>query len=233
MPWAIAAAASSLERLTVDQNKQLCRAAKLRCGGNKTDLTERLLEEEQTSKFGPENSFVALNVDQIKTMCRERNLQVSGNKFDLVLRILHHDNGTTPEGQTLKRAATDVIKSIDAKTGKVVEKHVPKKRKKSAHTTGKIYEQVKKKIESVKQKKYQSHWGSKEHASDVYGLAARIIRDVIGSKEDYLANDPRYVLSIAKAAITSITDNWSTIRRPVRVMSGVLLYISFDNIHMN
>lgn len=87
-------------------------------------------------------------------MCRERNLQVSGNKFDLVLRILHCDNDTTPAGATLKRAATDVVKEVDA-TGKVVEKHVPKKRKKPALSASRVYTRVQKKIESVTQKKYQ------------------------------------------------------------------------------
>ena len=144
-----------LERLTVDQNKQLCKAAKLKYGGNKKDLINRLLEEEQTDKFALEMKYVGLNVDAIKAMCRERNLQVSGNKFDLVLRILHCDNDSTPAGMTLKRAATDVVTAINAATGEVVEKHVPKKRKKAAPSASRIYTRVEKKIESVKQKKYQ------------------------------------------------------------------------------
>eukprot|EP00984_Skeletonema_dohrnii_P034580 scaffold33596_cov115-Skeletonema_dohrnii-CCMP3373.AAC.1 len=143
------------ERLSLDQNKQLCKAAKLRHGGTKKDLIERLLENEQTSQFGPEGNFFSLNVDAIKQLCRARNLQVSGQKFDLVLRILHCDNGTAPEGTTLKRAATQIVSEVDAATGQVVEKHVPKKRKKAAPSASKAYTRVQKKIEAVRQKKYQ------------------------------------------------------------------------------
>jgi len=143
------------ERLTLDQNKQLCKAAKLRHGGPKKDLIDRLLDDDFTSQFGPEGNFFSLNVDQIKQLCRARNLQVSGQKFDLVLRILHCDNDSTPEGTTLKRAATETVSELDAATGQVVEKHVPKKRKKAAPSASRAYTRVQKKIESVKQKKYQ------------------------------------------------------------------------------
>ena len=143
------------ERLSLDQNKQLCKAAKLRHGGTKKDLIERLLDNEQTSQYGLEGNFFSLNVESIKQLCRARNLQVSGQKFDLVLRILHCDNGTTPEGTTLKRAATQIVSQVDAATGQVVEKHVPKKRKKAAPSASRAYSRVQKKIEAVTQKKYQ------------------------------------------------------------------------------
>ncbi|KAL7525649.1 hypothetical protein ACHAXR_001097 [Thalassiosira sp. AJA248-18] len=203
------------ERLTVDQNKQLCKATKLRHVGNKTELIDRLLEDEQTSKFAPEGKYISVNVDSIKSMCRERNLQVSGTKFDLVLRVLHCDNGTTPEGMKLKRAATDVITTVDAATGKKVEKHVPKKRKKAGPSASKVYTRVQKKIESVRQKKYQSHWGSKTHSSDVYDLMSTILLcDIVASDENYLTKDPRFALEIAKAVCTSLTDNFHTMQRP-------------------
>lgn len=203
------------ERLTVDQNKQLCKAAKLRHIGKKQDLIDRLLDKEQTSKFAPEGSYFSLNVDAIKSMCRERNLQVSGTKFDLVLRVLHSDNGTTPEGMTLKRAATNVITSVDSATGKTIEKHVAKKRKKAALSASRVYTRVQKKIESVKQKKYQSHWGSKTHSTDVYDLMSTILHnDVVSSDEDYLTKDPRFALEIAEAVCTSLTNNFHTMQRP-------------------
>lgn len=202
------------ERLNVDQLKQLCKAAKLRHVGKKQELVDRLLDSDITSKYGPEGKYVSLNVDNIKTMCRERNLQVTGSKFDLVLRVLHHDNGTTPEGTTLKRAATDVIKEVNATTGEVTEKHVPKKRKKAAPSASKVYSRVQKKIESVTQKKYQSHWGSKCHSTDVYDLVATILQvDVVNSEAKYLQTDPRFALTIAKAACTSLTNNWNTMSR--------------------
>ncbi|KAL7548661.1 hypothetical protein ACHAWF_011932, partial [Thalassiosira exigua] len=180
----------STERLTVDQNKQLCKAAKLRHFRIDKRLIDRLLDEPQTSKYAPEGKYVSLNVERIKSMCRERNLQVSGSKFDLVLRILHCDNETTPEGTTLKRAATDVVSSVDAE-GNVTEKHVPKKRKKAAPSASRVYNRVQKKIEAVTQKN----------------------NDVIRSEEGYLANDPRFALRIAEAACTSLTDNFDTMCR--------------------
>eukprot|EP00562_Extubocellulus_spinifer_P014695 CAMPEP_0178572300 /NCGR_PEP_ID=MMETSP0697-20121206/18142_1 /TAXON_ID=265572 /ORGANISM="Extubocellulus spinifer, Strain CCMP396" /LENGTH=382 /DNA_ID=CAMNT_0020207005 /DNA_START=152 /DNA_END=1300 /DNA_ORIENTATION=+ len=202
------------ERLSVDQLKQLCKAAKLRHVGKKQELIDRLLDSPLTSKFGPEDKYCGINVESLKSMCRERNLQVSGAKFDLVLRILHHDNDSTPEGVTLKRAATEVATVVDAKTGEITEQHVPKKRKKAAPSASRVYTRVQKKIESVTQKKYQSHWGSKCHSSDVYELVATILlNDVVKSEAKYLDTDPRFALSIARAACTSLTDHWNTMCR--------------------
>jgi hypothetical protein len=113
----------------LDQNKQLCKAAKLRHGGTKKELIERLMDDDQTSQFGIEGKYIGLNVEAIKQMCRQRNLQVSGQRFDLVLRILHNDNDSTPEGKTLKRAATETVTTLDTKTGEVVEKQVPGRRR--------------------------------------------------------------------------------------------------------
>ena len=202
------------ERLTVDQNKQLCKAAKLRHGGNKKELMERLLEDEQTSKFAPEGKYVSLNVDAIKEMCRSRDLQVGGTRFDLVLRILHCDNDTTPAGATLKRAATDVTSTVDPATGEAVETRVPKKRKKAAPNPGRAYDRVQKEIEAVRQKKYQSYWGSKFHSEDVYGLVGGIIHEVLESEENYLENDPKFALKMAEAVCTSLVDNFGTMQRP-------------------
>ena len=203
-----------LERLTVDQNKQLCKAIKARHTGVKKDLMDRLLEHPQTSKYASEEKYCGINVDTLKNMCRERNLQVSGVKFDLVLRILHNDNDSTPNGSTLKRAATDVITTVDA-SGRVTEKHVPKKRKKAAPSASKIYTRVDKKIESCKQKKYQSHWGSKTHSTEVYDLVGSILSsDIIGSEEDYLNKKIRFALTIAESACTSLSDNFCKMNRP-------------------
>src|SRR6056300_1371806 len=69
------------ERLSVDQNKQLCKAAKLRHSGTKKELIERLMGDNQTSQFGIEGKYIGLNVEAIKQMCRQRNLQVSGQRF--------------------------------------------------------------------------------------------------------------------------------------------------------
>lgn len=194
----------SSERLTVDQNKQLCKAAKLRHVGNKKELIARLLEEEQTSKYALEAHRVGLNVERIKAMCRERGLQVGGSKFDLVLRVLHCDNGTTPAGETLKRAAA----TTDADPS-----GAPKRRKKAAPSASRVYARVQKKIEAVTQKKYQSHWGSKTHSTDVYDLVASILSEVVNSEERYLETKPRFAMTLAEAACTSLTDNFDTMCR--------------------
>ncbi|KAL7525452.1 hypothetical protein ACHAXR_002886 [Thalassiosira sp. AJA248-18] len=195
------------ERLSLDQNKQLCKAAKLRYGGSKKELIGRLLGDEQTNKFAWEGKVIGMNVESIKALCRGRNLQVSGNKFDLVLRVLHCDNGTTPEGMTLKRAAAPSSATTNATVAK-------KPRKTPALSAKRVYTRVQKKIEAVTQKKYQTHWGSKSHSCDVYDLVAEILyADIEKSDEKYLTNDPKFALSIAEAACTSLTDNFETMER--------------------
>lgn len=82
-------------------------------------------------------------------------------------------------------------------------------------SASKIYTRVDKKIESCKQKKYQSHWGSKTHSTDVYDLVGSILSsDIIGSEEDYLNKNIRFALTIAEAACTSLSDNFFKINRP-------------------
>ena len=66
----------TIERLNVDQLKQLCKAAKLRHVGKKQELVDRLLDSPITSKYGPEGKYASLNVDNIKNMCRERTFRL-------------------------------------------------------------------------------------------------------------------------------------------------------------
>ena len=71
-------------------------------------MIERLLDNEPTAIFVRAPLFHMHVADWIKRLCRVRNLSDEGEQFDLVLRILHCDNGTTPEGTTRKRVATQV-----------------------------------------------------------------------------------------------------------------------------
>ena len=105
------------EYLSLDQNKQLCKAAGLRYGGTKKDMIGRLLDNEPTAIFAGAPLFHGYVADWIKRLCRVRNLSDSGQKFDLVLRILRYDNGTTPEGASRKRAATQIDSEVDAAAG--------------------------------------------------------------------------------------------------------------------
>ena len=59
--------------------------------------------------------------------------------------------------------------------------------------------------------KIKSHWGSKTHSCDVYGLVASLLTN---EAIDNLSTDPRLAYDIAKAAITSLTDNFHTMQRP-------------------
>jgi hypothetical protein len=213
--------------LTVGELKQLCKATNLKHTGNKPDLVLRLVQDESATRFAFERkqkySVVGVNMDDIKQLCRDKLLQVSGNKLDLVLRILHHDHDSTPAGTTLKRSAHEVETVVNETTGETTTTRVAKKPKISASGTTMstlrkpnkqvVYNKIQKKIESHKQKKFQSHYGSKCHAPEVYELLSNVVRDECISK-GYVETDPKFALSIAEAAFTSLSDNFGVIPRP-------------------
>ena len=192
------------ERLTVDELKQICRAAKLAVKGTKKIIIERLLESDSTRKYGREGMW-GTNMNSLKGECADRNLVQSGTKLTLVLRILQKDNDTNPEATAAatKRPPPPPDVAAAAK----------KKRKPAKPDLDKIYDRVQKKIESVKQKKYQSHYGSKTHAPDVYSFTEGLIRNECFDK-GYAESDPLFALSIAKSALVSLTDNFYMMQRP-------------------
>lgn len=197
------------ERITVDQLKQLCRAAKLTTSGTKKVLVDRLLENETTSEYAEEGGgmykFGGVTVEHLKARCKTRNLIVSGTKFELVLRLVQYDQGSAPEiiTKATKRSAPD-----DGEDGQP-----KKKRKPTKPDLDKIYDRVKRKIESVYQKKYQSHYGSKTHSPEVYSCIHSILDKEVMKKE-FIQTDPLFALSVAKSALTSLTENFETIQRP-------------------
>ena len=82
------------ERCTMEELKQLLRAAKLAVSGTKGQLVERLCQGEYTSKYSPEYT---VRLDTLKEQCREKGLQVSGKRFELVLRLLQNETGAGGE----------------------------------------------------------------------------------------------------------------------------------------
>jgi hypothetical protein len=213
--------------LTVEELKQLCKATNLKHTGNKPVLVLRLVQDESATRFALERkhkySVVGVNMDDIKRLCREKLLQVSGNKLDLVLRILHHDHDSTPAGTTLKRSAHEVETLVNEITGETTTTRVAKKPKMSASGTPMstlrkpnkqvVYNKIQKKIESHTQKKFQSHYGSKCHSPEVYELLSNVVRDECISK-GYVETDPKFALSIAEAAFSSLSDNFRSMPRP-------------------
>jgi hypothetical protein len=81
---------------TVDELKELCRAAKLNVSGTKVQLQERL---KTCSAWTEYSGFL----EDLKRKCREKGLIVSGKRQQLILRLLQDENGT---GQPKRSAGT-------------------------------------------------------------------------------------------------------------------------------
>jgi hypothetical protein len=189
------------EGRTCQELKTLCKAVpQLPVSGTKPQLVKRLMETEFTANLEYKN------LNSLKEKCRERLLQVSGSKYDLVLRIMYDKYQTG----TVKRAATDVV--TDETTGETMQ--VLKKKRKTAPTPLRLYEKVCKKIESVRQKKYQSHYGSKTHSGAVYMVMETLIQEEVLDNEAMITNDPILALELAKAPFQALYDLWSTMERP-------------------
>ena len=193
------------ERLTVDELKQICRAANLPVTGTKKVIIERLLNNESTNDYAWEGQAIGCNVGQLKSRCQERNLVQSGTKLSLVLRIVQYDHGSAPEATAAatKRPAPQNADGAAAK----------KKRKPAKPDLEKIHDKVLRKIESCSQKKYQSHYGSKCHSPEVYSCVNDIIQNECFEKK-YVESDPLFALDIAKSALVCLADNFDSIQRP-------------------
>jgi hypothetical protein len=188
------------EGRTCQELKTLCKAAKLPVSGTKPQLGKHLMEHAFTAKLEYQS------LPCLKETCRKRLLQVSGSKYDLILRILYDEYQTG----TAKRAATEAV--TDEATGETMQ--VLKKKRKTAPTPPRLYERVCKKIESVRQKKYQSHYGSKNHSGDVYGLMGSLIQEEVLDNKEIMTNDPTLALELATAPFQALCDLWSTMERP-------------------
>jgi len=186
------------ETLSVAQLKDLCKAAKVRVSGTKPNLCQRLLSDNYIRSFGH------CNQNQIKYELKEKMLVQSGNKYTQVLRLVQNEKGT---GQA-KRAATETI--IDGKTGEEVQ--VLKKRK-IIPKPETMYTRIEKKIKSVSQKKYQTNYGSKEHAPDVFDMLKKLLNEFCIENKIF-ETDPMLAFRVAKAGFSALYDNWQFMERP-------------------
>lgn len=193
------------ERLTVDELKQICRAATLPVTGTKKVIIGRLIGNESTNDYAWEGRYVGTTMDTLKQRCKDRNLVQSGTKLSLVLRIVQHDHKSAPEATAAATKRPAPPASADGP---------PKKKRKPAKPNlDKIHERVLKKIESCRQKKYQSHYGSKCHAPDLYSFIASTIRKECIDKK-YIETEPLFALDIAESALVCLKDNFDSIVRP-------------------
>jgi hypothetical protein len=188
------------EGRTCQELKTLCKAAKLQVSGTKPQLGNRLMAYVHTAHLETES------LPCLKEACRQRLLQVSGSKYDLMLRILYDEYETG----TAKRAATEAV--TDETTGETMQ--VLKKKRKTAATPERLYDKVCKRIEAVRQKKFQSHYGSKNHSGAVFGLMGTLIQEEVLDNEAIITSDPILALELAKAPFQALYDLWSTMERP-------------------
>jgi len=207
------------ERIKADELKQICRAAKLPIKGTKKDIIARLLENDGTSEYAAEGKWIGTTVESLKAKCKERYLVQSGTKLTLVVRIVEHDHSSNPDANsTMLAAAKKRSAPSDNGDGADVDGIVAAKKKRKRAPPRpkpeKIYVKVQKKVESVRQKKYQSHWGSKSHATDVYSFIAHTIFDEEIENKGFVEKEPLFALQLAKSALTSLSDNWTTMERP-------------------
>jgi hypothetical protein len=207
--------ANWFEELNAGQCKELATAAKLKASGSKTDIVNRLMEHDFVGTFGGNKKGYRLysgnivNLDTLKAECRNRSLQVGGNKFDLVLRIAQHEQGTG--GNSLKRAATTKL-AVD-ENGVEQNDQVAKKKLKvppKKPSPAAMYNRVQNKIQACKQKKYQTHYGSKAHAPEVCDL----VQDLLYSLREYTSTDPKLVVNACYPVVSSFVDNFDQFDRP-------------------
>jgi hypothetical protein len=192
------------ERLKVDELKEICIAAKLPVKGTKKVIIERLIEDDNTRKYGMEGYF-GTNMASLKGECSNRNLVQSGTKLTLVKRLLQKDHGSNPEA-TAAATKRPMETNADAPS--------KKKRKPAKPNPEKIHDRVLKKIKSGNTSKmYQSHYGSKGHAPDVYSFIEDLIQNECVEK-GYATSDPLFALEVAKSAIVCLSDNFDSMIRP-------------------
>ena len=130
------------------QLKELCKTVKLPVSGTKGELCMHLMSHDGVTDYG------CIQQSYLKAKCKEELLVKSGNNFDQVLRLFHLEFGTG----TAKRAATEI--SVNEDNEEVVKTKGNTKSKDEVHS---------------RQKKYQSHFGSKNHPADVFPLVCDLI----------------------------------------------------------
>lgn len=221
--------ANWFERLTVEEIKQLCRAAKLPVSGSKPDIVSRLLDSDATSHFGSESRAGGfswrtgrlipgkdgVSVEDLKEEMRKRSLPVSGSKHALVLRLLQHEHGTADAaGSASGRApranpaAAAVATAHDAEGNPIVSAP-PKPRKPKAPARPNL-EKLRGRIENKLYPASKSGWSNykyKQHLADVCDLARTIIEKE-GAKNFAAVRDP-VILDVCLAVLEPIAEAWN------------------------
>jgi hypothetical protein len=117
-------------------------------------------------------------------------------------------NDTTGETTTTRVAKKP---KMSAASGSGSTNVVSKPRKPNYQVV--VYNKIQKKMESHTQKRFQSHYGSKCHSPEVYELLLNVVSEECVSK-GYVKTDPKFALSIAEAAFSSLSNNFRVMPRP-------------------
>lgn len=187
-----------LEKCTVSQLKELCRASKVPVSGTKPELCHRLLKDDFASEMALERK------GYLQKLLKDKKLVQSGNKYDLILRLIYNEKGTG----AVKRAATEII--VDDVTGKEME--VLKKRKVIPKPST-MYTRIEKKIKASSQKKYNSNYGSKGHVKDVFDMIKNLL-DEYCIQSKIISTDPMLAFEVSKAGFQALYDHWQHMIRP-------------------
>jgi len=193
------------ESCKVEQLKELCKASKLKVAGTKQQLCQRLLtstpETESASMYSGYKQY------HLKEILKEKLLVQSGTKYEQILRLIRFKFGTGPTS-TVKRDATETI--TDETTGKEIQ--VAKKRKISIPTPKQMHSRVSKKMNAVTQKKYQSHYGSKNHSPDVYNLMRTLIKENCVDNK-LVDTNPSLAVEMCLGVFHAFDENWHVMVR--------------------
>ena len=204
------------ESCKVEQLKELCKASKLHVSGTKQQLCQRLMtstpetdnDDNDDNETASASMYSGYKQYHLKEILKEKLLVQSGTKYEQILRLLRFEFGTGPTG-TVKRAATETI--TDETTGKEIQ--VAKKRKISIPTPKQMHSRVSKKMNAVTQKKYQSHYGSKDHSPDVYNLMRTLIKEnCIDNK--LVDTNPLLAMEMCLGVFHAFDENWHVMVRP-------------------
>jgi len=193
----------------------LCKASKLKVSGTKQQLCQRLLtstpetdnDDNDDSEKASASMYSGYKQYHLKEILKEKLLVQSGTKYEQILRLIRFEFGTGPTG-TVKRVATETI--TDETTGKEIQ--VAKKRKISIPTPQQMHSRVSKKMNAVTQKKYQSHYGSKDHSPDVYNLMRTLIKEnCIDNK--LVDTNPLLAMEMCLGVFHAFDENWHVMVR--------------------
>jgi hypothetical protein len=177
------------EECTVDQLKQLCKAATLPVSGTKPQLVNRLLINDNTSQYVDESAAY------LKDQCRKKGLKVGGKKIDFVLRLLQ-DQFSAQTGIEPPRAQG----TFDPETGKFQPKQRAKSMKLPDPT--KLSERMQKKAYPPNEVKYKwSNCTSKYHCSRCVKLTLELMQKEIIDKELFERGQAKLAWQVVKELI--------------------------------